>query len=748
MAEVSLVVDIATKKAVKDLNKLESELADIGKQSKKTGKDTDKSFSLISKGAAGAAVAVAAIGSSIFKAVDEAKKIEDLETSFISFTGSAESAAAQIDRLADFAASTPFQLEALATANRTLLAFGSSTEESISQLKNLGEASAATGSSITELSTIFGQIQATGRLTGERFNQLVERGINIGPTLAKSLGVAESSLEDLRRQGKISSEEVAKAFETLANTQFAGALERQSKTLSGSISTLDDNIDALAASIGKTLTPVIVFIVGELTNAARVTKAFFESLQTKELTALEKKISDTKNSLAEYVDELINLKEDSKAANVAEGEYADEIEKTKEKIKSLTESLKKFQAARRTEPTTDLSDNAELEKEKVIEIEDEKNQAKIDSVRKLNDELAQLAQQRIAIEAVGAQEENAKLSEQLDIKREIILEKEKEKFAALLEANGQFEEAAKIQAQNNLDKIESDEKSSRAKRLSAAKQASKDEINLAKIKSDEEIKFEEKSNLGKAKALSNGLANLEALQKTGSKEAFQIGKAAALARAAIALPETALQAFKSGVGIGGPPLGAAFAAAATAVQLANIRNIQSQKFTAFAEGGVVPGIGNNDSVASLLTPGEVVVPKQNFSDINQNNGETVSELKKLNTNISDLILNGPAATNDNAIAELKRLNTNIQQQNQVLLNISASTNDTSLGTQEVAAGVANIALSGPSNDGSGDALIERVLEIARIRTQQIRDRERGELLGIGDENTTTGTAKIDLNTGG
>ena len=45
------------------------------------------------------------------------------------------------------------------------------------------------------------------------------------------------------------------------------------------------------------------------------------------------------------------------------------------------------------------------------------------------------------------------------------------------------------------------------------------------------------------------------------------------------------------------------------------RQLESSQPTGFAEGGLVPGTGNKDTVPALLTPGEVVVPKKNFADL-------------------------------------------------------------------------------------------------------------------------------------
>jgi len=72
------------------------------------------------------------------------------------------------------------------------------------------------------------------------------------------------------------------------------------------------------------------------------------------------------------------------------------------------------------------------------------------------------------------------------------------------------------------------------------------------------------------------LNNLSTLMDSGSRELFGIGKAAALANAAIAAQESITHAFNKGNAVGGPPLGFAFAgtaAAATGVQLSRLSSM-------------------------------------------------------------------------------------------------------------------------------------------------------------------------------
>lgn len=96
-----------------------------------------------------------------------------------------------------------------------------------------------------------------------------------------------------------------------------------------------------------------------------------------------------------------------------------------------------------------------------------------------------------------------------------------------------------------------------------------------------------------------------------SRAMFNMQKAVALAQAAIALPETVMDAYKWGTKYGGPILGAAFATTAAAAQLININAIKSSQFggdmasTPSAGGigaGAIPGGTANTQAIPAISP--------------------------------------------------------------------------------------------------------------------------------------------------
>lgn len=688
MADVRILIDVASRKAQQQLQKLEKEFADLGIEAEKTGEQTAQGLGLISKGAAGAAIAVAAVGAAVVSAVDTASKFQDLETQFIAFTGSAEGAAEQVERLAEFAGETPFNLESLVVANRTLLAFGQSTDESIGTLKNLGEVAAGTGADLGELALIFGQVEAAGKLTGERFLQFAERGINLAPVLAKQLGVAESEIVELRRQGKITAEDVAKAFETMSSEggKFAGGMKRLSQTFSGASTILSDNIDLLAGDIGKKLLPGFTGIIEALTEGVKKIREFTKETKADKIEGFNNQIKATERTIENIQQQLGAAKKGGFFFELFAGDPAQEAEKLNKELEEANKKLKDLESRRDAAiKAPELEDKPPPDKDK------EKENTEVTDASRIAEELEVINQQKVANAKAAGEATNADIIQQLDTQRQTLISKEEEKKVALLEAQGKLQEAQLLKAQQGAEaaaeqkKLQDDEEAARAeeqaKRLSEIErlqqeedkkrkiQAQQDEFNFEKKTQAARLKFNEQTWQQRAQQSQAGLAALASIQYTGSREAFEIGKAASIAQALVSIPSTAIKAYESLAGIPfvGPGLGAAAAAAAVVAGTARINQIRSTKFQAFQDGGLVQGgIPGVDSVPALLTPGEVVVPERNFKDLKMSDGEVVTLLGSIKQSMEMLI----SLQSEQAIEEEERapINVELTLDGQVLAN--------------------------------------------------------------------------------
>ena len=214
-----------------------------------------KRFALI-----GIAAGVAGATLAIKKFITEASKIEDVVAAFQPLVGGVENAKNIVDKLNETAATTPFQLENLSAATKTLLGFGAATQDNIIPiLRMLGDTAGGNSEKLNSIALAYGKIQAKGRASMKEINQLINAGVPILNELKEITGLSGIELEKMISSGKLSADIMNKAFQKMTSEggKFYKGMEIASKTLSGKISTLKDNIDLTAAKIGETLLPII-----------------------------------------------------------------------------------------------------------------------------------------------------------------------------------------------------------------------------------------------------------------------------------------------------------------------------------------------------------------------------------------------------------------------------------------------------------------------------------------------------------
>ena len=200
-------------------------------------------------------------------------------------------------------------------------------------------------------------------------------------------------------------------------------------------------------------------------------------------------------------------------------------------------------------------------------------------------------------------------SEQLDEWVSVVAEKSEAAAKASADAKALEREQALIDAEDQLS-FDAEQYQLRLDALAAYEEAKLGTIRLYK---SEEIKTEKdaqqaKINLAKAEAkarrqiTTDMLANLSTLMDTENRKLFQIGKVAALANATINGYEAVVSSYARGAEIGGPALGAAYAATAgiaTAVQIANIASTNYGS----GGGGVASAAGSSTPVSDATQVG-------------------------------------------------------------------------------------------------------------------------------------------------
>lgn len=222
--------------------KVEATLKDVGSSVSSVG----RSFT------AGLTLPIAGAGAMALKT---ASNYESLRVQLNTLTGSAEEGARAFERLVEFSAGTPFQLQDLVRANNTLLGFGMNSDDAFESLQRLGDISSATGGDLQAIAVAFGQSSAEGKLFTRDIRQLINQGVPAIKLLSESMGVAQSEILNLAEQGEISFDILQESFRkaTEEGGIFAGSTERQSQTISGVFSTLKDNVSIALAELGQTI---------------------------------------------------------------------------------------------------------------------------------------------------------------------------------------------------------------------------------------------------------------------------------------------------------------------------------------------------------------------------------------------------------------------------------------------------------------------------------------------------------------
>lgn len=256
VGEVKYKAKVDTDRIDTDIVKTESKVSKFGSAFKKVGtvgvaalKGIGTAFVGLTAAAGAGIAAVAKMG------IEYNAQMQSYQTAFTTMLGDAEKAKKLTDNLKTLAAKTPLAMTDLADASQILLAFGSSAEELPDQLKRLGDVAQGDAQKLGTMATAFGRIQSNGYASLEEINMMIDQGFNPLNIIAKKTGETMAEVRDRVSAGEVSFEELNDALMTAtdAGGQFYNAMENQSKTFEGQMSTLKDNVSALAGSLTEDL---------------------------------------------------------------------------------------------------------------------------------------------------------------------------------------------------------------------------------------------------------------------------------------------------------------------------------------------------------------------------------------------------------------------------------------------------------------------------------------------------------------
>ena len=180
-------------------------------------------------------------------------EFQQLEVAFTTMLRSGEKADRLMAEAVDFAAHTPFDLQGVADGIRQLLAYGTAAEDAIEEVEMLGNVAAGLSVPLNDMIYLYGTLRSQGRAYTVDIRQFAGRGVPIYEELSKVLGVTVEQVNEFISAGKVGFAEVEQAFKNMTSEggMFYNLMQEQSKTITGQISNLKDNIDMMFNEMGQ-----------------------------------------------------------------------------------------------------------------------------------------------------------------------------------------------------------------------------------------------------------------------------------------------------------------------------------------------------------------------------------------------------------------------------------------------------------------------------------------------------------------
>ena len=455
-------------------------------------------------------------------------EFESLKASLETVFGSQEAAALQFKKINDFASSTPFTIQQITEATIRMKSLG--LDPSINSLRSMGNTASALGKPLMQFT------EAVADAVVGEFERLKEFGIK-----AKSEGdKVKFTFQGVTTEIGKNADEINDYLLSIGENQFAGAIARQANTLNGVFSTLEGAVDSLAVKIGEESG-----LTGAVKRAGIAMTNFINGI------IAEKSLPEIIDEISQKQERLTDLTDRLGGSHI----YASNTIKTlKEELKELSERRDKMISSEKGEALSFVFGDIDKQFEdaqKVIELK-----------RAADAEMAAIEAERREKEAMKLQEDFERVRMRYESEETIL----KDRLINDLAITEEFYE----------NKIGLTEEKERVLANIRARYA-KDMLNLNKDEDKDEVKSDKDKF---AKKIANA--------SRGADSVFDITKNLALDQGAIFQKEAVLGAYKVGAGIGGPPVGAAFAIAAGAATGALLSAISSAGRGGGSSGSSVP----------------------------------------------------------------------------------------------------------------------------------------------------------------
>ena len=259
---------INTERKLKDLQTQASKWTDASKSLKKFSTNIGNIGTTLTSVGQKFMGLTATIGAGVVAGIKYNSEMETLGTNLKVLLGNEDKAQSMLKTLKQMASTTPFETTDLVGATQTLLSFGVEADNVNNILNMLGDVSMGNKEKLSSLALVFGQISANGKLTGQDLLQLVNVGFNPLQIISEQTGESMESLRDKMSDGKITIEDVSKAFQvaTSEGGRFYKGMDEGSKTLAGKASTALDGFKEALGGLTESFLPMVTKALEKFTE--------------------------------------------------------------------------------------------------------------------------------------------------------------------------------------------------------------------------------------------------------------------------------------------------------------------------------------------------------------------------------------------------------------------------------------------------------------------------------------------------
>lgn len=173
--------------------------------------------------------------------------------------GDMQAGAGLFAELQEFNFWTPFDMDQTAQATKVLMAAKVPLEQITEYLTRFGDISQGNSQRFQSFINAFSKASAKGKADMEVLNVYIDQGVQILDALGQQMGVTSAEIVDMASKGKISFQDLDNALASMAEEGglYYNSMVTASQRLDAMQSGLQESVNALAASFGDMLAPMV-----------------------------------------------------------------------------------------------------------------------------------------------------------------------------------------------------------------------------------------------------------------------------------------------------------------------------------------------------------------------------------------------------------------------------------------------------------------------------------------------------------